>query len=93
MSIDGAGTATVYYPYGGERSGPTSQEPSELPGSIVLDAAPGPERVFALVSAEPLEAAVVKRKLLDMRSHIRETTRLAVPGVEQASIVFEKEAP
>jgi hypothetical protein len=47
-SIDGAGTATVYYPYGGEHSGSAAVQPAELPGSIVLDAAPGPERVFAL---------------------------------------------
>jgi hypothetical protein len=92
VSIDGAGTATVYYPYGGERSGPISKLPSELPGSIVLDAAPGPERVFALVSSEPLDAAVVKRALLEIRERIRETERLPVP-VEQASIVFEKETP
>ena len=96
-SIDGAGTATVYYPYGGDRSGPATREPSELPGSIVLDTAPGPERVFALVSAEPLDAAVVKQALLAIGTRgagaIRATRTLDVPATAQATIAFEKGPP
>ncbi|MEO8705640.1 MAG: hypothetical protein ABI867_36755 [Kofleriaceae bacterium] len=96
VSIDGAGASTVYYPYGGARSGPVTKEPSELPGSIVLDAAPGPERVFALVSPEPLEAAVVKRALATIgargRDAIRETHALEITA-QQATLVFEKAAP
>jgi hypothetical protein len=95
VSIDGAGNPTVYYPYGGERSGAITQEPSELPGSIVLDAAPGPERVFALISAEPLDAAVVKRALAAIGARgaaaIRETHALELPAT-QATVVFEKVA-
>jgi hypothetical protein len=96
-SIDGAGSATVYYPYGGDRSGAATPEPSELPGSIVLDAAPGPERVFALVSTEPLDAAMVKQALLAIGARgptaIREAHSLAVPATDQATIVFEKGPP
>jgi hypothetical protein len=96
-SIDGAGTATVYYPYGGDRSGPATREPAELPGSIVLDTAPGPERVFALVSAEPLDAAVVKQALLAIGARgagaIRATRTLDVPAAAQATIAFEKGTP
>ncbi len=93
-SIDGAGNATIYYPYNGEQSGPVGAEPGELPASIELDSAPGPERVFALVSSTPIEAAVVKRALVTLGKRgpaaIRETRMLDVPGSAQSSIVFEK---
>jgi hypothetical protein len=94
-SIDGAGTATIYYPYAGMQSGPVTAEPSELPGSIALDAAPGPERVFAFVSTEPLDAAQVSRALQAIRGvdAIRATRTLDVPAVNQTSIVFEKAVP
>ena len=96
-SVDGAGKATVYYPYGGARSGPVGRQPSELPGSIVLDAAPGPERVFALVSIDPLEAADVTRAIAAIGARgadaIRATRTLDVPASAQASVVFEKAAP
>lgn len=96
-SVDGAGTTTVYYPYGGARSGPVGSTPGELSGSVVLDAAPGPERVFALFSTEPLEAADVTRQLAAIGARggaaIRATRTLDVPSKEQASIVFEKGTP
>jgi hypothetical protein len=93
-SVDGAGNATIYYPYGGAHSGPAPAAPSELPGSIVLDAAPGPERVFALASAQPLDAMQVTRALLVLgkkgAAAIRATAVLDnLPAVQQ-SIVFEK---
>jgi len=94
-SVDGAGHATIYYPYGGARSAPAPVQPSELPGSIVLDAAPGPERVFAVVSRQPIDAADVTRALevIGRRGAIRTTAALALPGVAQASVVFEKVSP
>lgn len=96
-SVDGAGKATVYYPFGGERSGPVSKEPSELPGSIVLDAAPGPERVFALFSREPLDAVIVTSALTAIGKAgddaIRATHTLDVPADAQTSVVFEKVIP
>jgi hypothetical protein len=96
-SIDGAGHPSIYYPYEGVRSGEATAKPSELPGSIVLDASPGPERLFALVSAEPLEASVVTHALAAIGAGgaeaIRATPRLDVPGAAQASVVFEKGTP
>jgi hypothetical protein len=95
-SIDGAGGATIYYPYGGARSGPVDSAAGELPGSIVLDRAPGPERVFALFSEQPLDAAPVLRALRELGARgpaaIRDTRTLDVPSV-QASVVFDKELP
>ena len=55
-SVDGSGAATIYYPYNGIQSAPAEGPRSELPGSIVLDAAPGPERLYALFSDEPIAA-------------------------------------
>ena len=95
-SIDGAGTVTIYYPYGGDHSGAANADARELPGSIVLDRAPGPERVFALFSARPLDAAPVTRALHELGARgadaIRSTRSLDLPCV-QASIVFEKDLP
>jgi len=96
-SIDGAGRATIYHPYGGTRSARAEAAPTELPGSIVLDDAPGPERVFALVSETPLETTVVERALVELGAHgaaaIRDTRTLAVPAARQTSVVFEKATP
>jgi hypothetical protein len=63
----------------------------------VLDAAPGPERVFALLSREPLDAAQVKRELARVgaggAAAIRGTRLLALSADEQPSVLFEKPAP
>jgi hypothetical protein len=96
-SIDGAGHATIYYPYGGTRSARADAAPTELPGSIVLDASPGPERVFALVSDTPLETSDVEHALVELGAHgadaIRGARTLDVPVARQTSVVFEKVTP
>jgi len=97
VSIDGAGHPSVYYPYQGERSGTSTPDPSELPGSIVLDASPGPERIFALSSTEPLDARMVIRALAEIGARgaaaIREARSLGVATAQQATVLFEKRAP
>lgn len=94
-SVDGAGTASVYFPFGGSRSGEVGRTRAELPGSIVLDRAPGPERIFAVFSSEPIEADVVTRALAALGSRgadaIRTTRQLPVTAADQASLVFEKD--
>jgi hypothetical protein len=97
-SVDGSGKATLYYPYGGPRSGEIGKMPAELPGSIVLDAAPGPERLFAIFSAQPIEGDAMTRALIDLGGKgsgaIRATQMIDVPGAKaELSIVFEKETP
>ena len=89
-SIDGAGNPSIYFPFDGAASGRIDGARFELPGSIVLDAAPGPERVFAILSDEPLTADVVKQHLMSIRGAIRETTHLDLPSREQLTLVFEK---
>jgi len=97
-SIDGAGAVSVYYPYGGTESAPLPPDARvELPGSIVLDAAPGPERLFAVFSDAPIASAGVAEQLRSIAAGgadaIRGMHTLDVPARTQASLVFEKESP
>ena len=96
-SVDATGVMTIYYPYDGAQSEPIAGERVALPGSIVLDDAPGPERVYALLTDAPLSAAVVKQALERVvasgRSVIRTTRALHVPVRAQLSILFEKAVP
>jgi hypothetical protein len=92
-SVDGDGKVSVYFPYGGTGSAPVRPGRNELPGSIVLDASRGPERLFAVLSAEPIEAAPVTRALGELGRRgpeaIREARRLPL-STTQLSLVFEK---
>ena len=96
-SIDGAGHSSVYYPFDGRASGALDPRArTELPDTVRLDTAPGPERLFALFTDAPLDAADVRKELDAIGAHggeaIRATTTLArVERAEQLSLVFEKE--
>ncbi len=98
-SIDGGGAVSIYFPYGGSQSEALEAgERVELPGSIVLDAAPGPERMFALFSDQPIEAAAGAEQLrsiaVDGADAIRQVHAIAVANLRaQASLVFEKLVP
>lgn len=106
-SVDGAGHANIYVPYGGAQSVLVASRPPasahlEIEGSIVLDRAPGPERVFALVSQRPLAVGPVRSALLAIGAAgpaaIRETRALGLPPelvasagtLIQRSVIFEK---
>ncbi len=93
-SLDGAGHPSVYYPFGGAASGHiATQTRVELPGSVILDESPGPERLFALFSKAPIPAADATRALttiVESRQTIRTTNKLAVPADVQVSVLFEK---
>lgn len=94
-SVDGAGKASVYFPFRGTASGSIAPgRRVELPGSVVLDAAPGPERVFALFSRTPLAAAPVLSALRSLAgggaTAIRTETRLPVLAGEQRTLLLEK---
>jgi hypothetical protein len=97
-SVDGAGKANIYYPYGGARS--ARLDPGrrlEVPGSIILDGAPGPERVFAVFSRAPLAADQVRAALAAVaaggEAAIRSSRTLPLPDTSQASVQFEKGEP
>jgi hypothetical protein len=97
-SLDGRGQATIYHPYGGaESSAVTDPIRLEVPGSIVLDDAPGPERIYALFSRTPIPARDVTASLAAVFARgapaIRSELRLDLAAEEQASVFFEKGAP
>ena len=95
-SVDGAGQVNIYYPFHGEASALTSgQGAISVPGSIVLDAAPGPERLFVIYSARALPATAVRAALAPTAAAgaaaIRGTGQAPIDGTVQASLLFEKE--
>jgi len=97
-SVDGAGRVNIYFPYDGNQSGVIATgKPTELPGSIVLDTAPGPERVFAFYSKAPLLRAelapVLKALGASGPAAIRAEQRLPVEAEQQSTFLFEKAAP
>jgi hypothetical protein len=96
-SIDGAGNVSVYHPFQGRQSAPLATDPRvELPGSIVLDRAPGPERIFALFSDVPLSSATVTAQLKQLAAagtRIGGEVKLALPNIEQVSFLFQKAEP
>lgn len=99
VSVDGAGQVNTYFPFGGTQSGllPSNGLPVEIPGSVVLDNAPGPERLFALFSRQPLTFESVAPALKELSAGgpdvIRDHTRLAVPAGTQVTFLFEKTEP
>jgi hypothetical protein len=96
-SVDGTGRATIYYPYQGPQSARVDpRRRLEVPGSIVLDDAPGPERLFAVFSRAPLSSEVVRAALERLGAQGQEAIRrardLPLPGTSQATLRFEKGA-
>jgi len=104
-SVDGAGQVNVYFPFHGEASAAVDLTPRvpaidgavavPVAASIVLDAAPGPERLFAIFSDRAIPARAV-RDLLSVTvaggaAAIRGAGRLPLPGTQQATLLFEKE--
>lgn len=95
-SIDGSGHASVYFPFDGTHSGKVEGARVELPDSVVLDDSHGPERLFALFSDDPLEAATIAEQVHAIGEHgpaaIRATTHLDL-GLKlraQRTLLIEK---
>jgi hypothetical protein len=102
-SVDGGGGVTMYYPYNGVQSVSITDGEGgdggriEPPGSIVLDAAPGPERIYAMLSDVALPVELVTTLLQAVAGGgadaIRATRTLPLPVRAQLSLVFEKAGP
>jgi hypothetical protein len=91
VSADGEGTRSVYLPHGGGASQAIPPRvPVEVPGSIELDGARGPERIWALFSRRPLAVAEVAAAIR-AAGDLRKAATLAVPGAVQTSLLIEKE--
>jgi hypothetical protein len=94
-SVDGAGRATIYFPYQGPQSARIDpRRRLEVPGSIILDEAPGPERLFAVFSSQPMASDLVRTALEGLGAQgeeaIRSASELPLPGTAQATLRFEK---
>jgi hypothetical protein len=95
-SVDGAGQANLYFPFHGEASVKVDPKVTvSVPDSIVLDDAPGPERIFVIHSKSPIQAERVRAALATVAaggaSAIRKTQRLALADTAQSTLLFEKE--
>lgn len=90
-SIDGRGKVSLYQP---SMRLTSRTDPIELlPDSIVLDDAPGPERIFAIFSDRRLEGEELSDALRMLAAAgteaVRRTRRLPVPFA-QATVLIEK---
>ncbi len=97
-SVDGAGQASVYYPFHGEASVEVDPRGTvSVPGSIVLDKALGPERIFVIYSEKPIQAETVREVLTKLGAGgagtIRGAQHLPIAETVQSSLLFEKEEP
>jgi len=96
-SVDGAAQTSVYYPFQGEASAEVNnRDPAPVPGSIVLDQAPGPERIFVIHSERPISASTARAALARLGAGgadaIRAAQRLPIEGTVQSTLCFEKES-
>lgn len=94
-SVDGAGKASIYFPFGGTASAAVeNRDQVVVPGSIRMDGTLGPERIHALLSSHPLDAATVLARLqaLGARGHgaIRAGGPLDLGAQAELSLVIEK---
>jgi hypothetical protein len=71
VSLDAAGEVSRLYPPAGDGGAPVARGPSAVPGGAVLDGRPGPERLFAVCTADALPLADLER-----------AARAAAPGGE-----------
>jgi len=96
-SVDGRGHASIYFPFDGQTSAPVTAAAAELPGSVILDDAAGPERLFALWSTQPLSRAAVLSSLQGLAARgpvgIRTTTSLPLGTTSQRTLLVEKIDP
>jgi len=96
-SVDGSGHASIYFPFDGQTSAPVTAATAELPGSIILDDAAGPERLFALWSAQPLAREAVLSALQGLGARgpaaIRAATALPLATTSQRTLLVEKIDP
>jgi hypothetical protein len=95
VSIGADGQTHVYFPSHGSASAKIDpRRPSELSEPVVVDGAPGPERVFALLSQKPLGAWMVLEALRQLGAEgqktIRATRTLPIAVPAQLSLRIEK---
>ncbi len=98
VSIDAADHASIYLPFEGTESAAVDgQRTFTSPDSVILDAAPGPERVFALFSRKPLpvDRATSALKTIGRggAAAVREARVLPLDVDAQVSLLWEQDRP
>jgi hypothetical protein len=97
VAVAAGGAVSVYHPYDGATSAPLDSGAArvELRNTVVLDAAPGPERVFAFFGRAPVPLALVQPALAELGRRgadaLRTTPVVKVPVEAQGSVLLEKE--
>jgi hypothetical protein len=92
-SVDGTGRYTPFYPASaGAPSVPLPAGGAALEGSIRLDVAPGPERLFVVISDAPLPEAAVATAAEAQASTGTTVDRVQGQAVHSAWIVLPKRA-
>jgi len=90
-SIDGTGRYAPFYPPAGQgQSVPLPPSGQPLDGSIRLDAAPGPERLFFVFSPRPLPVAAVQQAAQARLGGLQPTGVIDGVPVESGWIVLSK---
>lgn len=93
-SVDGTGRYTPFYPStAGAPSVPLPADGVALDGSIRLDAAPGPERLFVVLSKERVSEATVARTAEAQVASSATVDQLDGVPVSTAWIVLPKRTP
>lgn len=89
LELDGRGMASVFHPFGGGASAPLpALQRDFLPGSVVLDDAPGPEWLFAVFSPRPLDAAPLLAQLREQAGRAEPT--LSCPDCRVSVLRLQK---
>jgi hypothetical protein len=95
VSVDGRGQVSRLYPAAGP-NGADLVRPTELPGGAILDGQPGPERIMAVCTPEPLPFDRIVDTVHGAMDHSVEKVRTvrSVPGfpegTSQDSVLLEK---
>jgi hypothetical protein len=95
VSVDEHGEVSRLFPSSGE-VGPTLEHQQSLPGGAILDGQPGPERIFAVCSAEPLPMQKLEAAVKTAAGTGADAVRAlnAIPGLPantaQTTLLLEK---
>jgi hypothetical protein len=95
VSVDEHGEVSQLYPQSGDVA-PTLERVETLPGGAILDGQPGPERIFAVCSADPLPMQKVETAVKVAAGTGAASVRAlsAIPGLPsgtaQATLLLEK---
>ncbi|HEX7509224.1 MAG TPA: hypothetical protein VF550_20800 [Polyangia bacterium] len=93
-SIDGAQKYTPFYPPSSAATSLPLPPPGQaLDGSIRLDAAPGPERLFFVFSPVSLPASAVEQAARQHAGDLQAVRRIAGTEVESGWIILTKTSP